>query len=54
MIAESFAKYKSWFLTIAAILLLLFAGLGVRSCSHAIKEKLCKPQESQSSPDSFW
>jgi hypothetical protein len=54
MIAELFAKYRSWFLTGAAVLLLIFAGLGIRSCSHALKDKICKQDSSQSSPDSFW
>lgn len=56
MIAELFAKYKSWIVTVAALVLLILAGLGVRSCSHAVKEKLCSKstEQSQSGPDSFW
>lgn len=55
MIAELFAKYKSWFLTIAALLLLIFAGLGLKSCARSVKESLCKPTESSSSSsESFW
>ena len=53
---EIFAKYKSWIVTAAALVLLILAGLGVRSCSHAVKEKLCSKstEQSQSGPDSFW
>lgn len=56
MIAELFAKYKNWIVTVAALVLLVLAGIGVRSCSHAVKEKLCSKstEQSQSSQDSFW
>lgn len=56
MIQELFAKYRSWFVTGAAILILILAGLGVRSCSHTLKDKICKSSDSSQSsgPDSFW